>query len=349
MAGTADVLAKLDPKTRKRLQMASEVKVEKQLTPSVGLNIGLGGGLAYGRQHLIWGNKSAGKSSFCLQLIAMAQKDGKSCVWVDVERTFDPEWAKRLGVNVDDLLIIDENAINKIADSCIELIQAGIDIIVIDSISDVLSSAYYDDDEIKSFEKTGQIGSQAKDLSKMSTMMLGVNDNTMIIMISQQTNEISATYTKLGYNGGNKVKHNSSTIIKLFGSESQSNFKTDKVKINDTLIDTVVGREIIWNVDFNKTAAMGPRGEYNFYFAGDRQFGVSKNSELVKLGIRYGIIKKSGAWYTVDEQVLQGEAKVETYLMDNPDIAAKIEEQIYAVTSGHDPKLGVEPTAAEDD
>lgn len=328
--------------------MASEITVEKQLTPSVGLNIALNGGLAYGRQHLIWGNKSAGKSSFCLQLIAMAQKDGKSCAWVDVEQTFDPEWAKRLGVDVDDVLIIPENAINKIADTCIELLQAGIDILVIDSISDVLSSAYYDDDEIKSFEKTGQIGSQAKDLSKMSTMMLGVNENTMILMISQQTNEISATYTKVGYNGGNKVKHNSSTIIKLFGSESQGNYKTDKVKINDTLIDTVVGREIIWNIDFNKTAAMGPRGEYNFYFAGDHQVGVSKNSELVKLGIRYGIIKKSGAWYTVNEQVLQGEAKVETYLSDNPDVAAKIEEEIYAVTSGNNGQIRSEPAEAED-
>ena len=79
------VLAKLDPKTRARVQSAQDIKIEKQLTPSIGLNFALRGGLGYGRQALVWGNKSAGKSSFCLQMIALAQKEGKTCAWIDAD------------------------------------------------------------------------------------------------------------------------------------------------------------------------------------------------------------------------------------------------------------------------
>ena len=80
-----EILAKLDPKTRARVQIAQEVDAQKQETPSIGLNLALKGGLGYGRQVLVWGNKSAGKSSFCLQMIALAQKDGKTCAWIDSE------------------------------------------------------------------------------------------------------------------------------------------------------------------------------------------------------------------------------------------------------------------------
>ena len=88
-----DILAKLDPKTRARVQSAQNVVVEKQKTPSIGLNMALRGGLGYGRQVLVWGNKSAGKSSFCLQMIAIAQKEGKTCAWIDSEASYDQAWA----------------------------------------------------------------------------------------------------------------------------------------------------------------------------------------------------------------------------------------------------------------
>jgi len=87
---TEEILAKLDPKTRARLQLATTVNVEKQKTPSIGLTMALKGGLGFGRQVLIWGNKSAGKSSFCLQMIGEAQKAGKTCAWIDAEASYDP-------------------------------------------------------------------------------------------------------------------------------------------------------------------------------------------------------------------------------------------------------------------
>lgn len=336
MTDINEVLAKLDPKTRKRLQLAQDVKVEKQLTPSIGLNIALNGGLAYGRQHLIWGNKSAGKTSFCLQLIAMAQKDGKSCAWVDCERTLDPAWAERLGVDTSKLIVVPEVSINKVADETVQLIQAGIDIVVVDSISTILPGAYWDDEELKNFENTGQIGSMSKDLGKMSNMLMGVNEHTMILLISQQTTTITPTYSKLDAMGGNKIRHNSSTIIKLFATESASEAIKEKVKVGDNLIDTIVGRPVVWNVQFNKTAAMGPVGKYNFYFAGDYAPGVSKMSELVELGVMYGVIKKSGSWYTVNEETLQGDKKVAAYLLDNPEVADKLEAEIYGILDGSD-------------
>jgi recombination protein RecA len=334
MIDTSTVLASLDPKTRKRVQMASEVKVEKQLTPSVGLNLALKGGLAYGRQHLIWGNKSAGKTSFCLQLVAMAQKDGKVCAWVDCEQTFDPEWAKRLGVDIESLIIVPEIAVNRVANTCVELMQGGTDVIIVDSISTILSSAYYDDNELKDFEKTGQIGTSAKDLGKMSNMLLGVNEKTLLVLISQQTTFISPTYTKMEHMGGNKIKHNSSTVIKLFATESATEAIKEKIAVGDSLIETMVGRPVVWNVQYNKTAAMGPVGKYNFFFEGDHRLGVSRESELVKIGVLYGLIKRSGAWYSLGETTLQGESKVEEYLRNNPSVASELERNLYDIIDG---------------
>ncbi len=94
-----EILAGLDPKTRKRVQIATEVDNQKQKTPSVGLTLALKGGFGYGRQVLVWGNKSAGKSSFCLQMIALAQKEGRTCAWIDAEASYDQSWAEALGVD----------------------------------------------------------------------------------------------------------------------------------------------------------------------------------------------------------------------------------------------------------
>jgi recombination protein RecA len=99
-----EILARLDPKTRQRVQLATKVDAQKQQTPSIGLNLALKGGLGYGRQVLIWGNKSAGKSSFCLQMIAKAQQEGKTCAWIDAENSYSAEWADKLGVDSEKLI-----------------------------------------------------------------------------------------------------------------------------------------------------------------------------------------------------------------------------------------------------
>jgi len=130
-----DILAKLDPKTRARVQSAQEVQVHKQATPSTGLNMALRGGLPYGRQVLVWGNKSAGKSSFCLQMIALAQKEGKTCAWIDAEASYDPAWAEKLGVDSSKLIYSSAKTVNDMVDVATKLMDAEVDLIVVDSIS----------------------------------------------------------------------------------------------------------------------------------------------------------------------------------------------------------------------
>lgn len=330
MTETAGFLASLDPKTRSRLALAQNIKVDKQKTASLGLNIALRGGLVYGRQHLFWGNKSASKTSTLMQTCGIAQKEGRTVAWFDCEKTFDPQWAERLGMDIGNTIISQEISVAGVTNTSIDLIKSGVDVLVIDSISSILPGAYWDDEELKDFEKTGQIGSFSKDVGKMSSMLMGVNNNTLILFISQQTTEINPTYTKMGFHGGNRVKHNSSTITKLFSSESESEAIKQKIKFGDNLIERQVGRPVIWTVEWNKQSERGQRGEYDFYFLGD-VVGIDQYSELVKYGVLHGLINKSGSWFSIGEEKIQGERAVAQYLRENQEVATKLEEAIYAV------------------
>ena len=138
-----EVLAQLDPRIRKRLGDATDQKVDYAATPSFGINKALKGGLPYGRQVLIWGSKSSAKSSLCLQMIGLAQKEGKVCAWIDAEMSYDSEWAKKLGVDSTKLIYSQARTINEMVDVGTNLMNAGVDIIVIDSITSLLPAIYF--------------------------------------------------------------------------------------------------------------------------------------------------------------------------------------------------------------
>ena len=180
-----NILAKLDPKTRARVQSAQNVKVEKQLTPSIGLNMSLKGGLGYGRQVLVWGNKSAGKSSFCLQMITIAQKEGKICAWIDAEASYDQSWAESLGVDSSALIYSSAKTVNDMVDVGVKLMEAGVDLIVVDSISALLPGIYFEKDgnEMKDLQDTKQIGAEAKDMTHAVKMLNYANKNTLLVLI----------------------------------------------------------------------------------------------------------------------------------------------------------------------
>jgi recombination protein RecA len=203
-----EALAQLDPKLRKRLGPAVGIKTELQPTPSPGLNRALGGGFPYGRQVLLWGSKSSAKSSLCLQMIGMAQKEGKLCAWVDAEMSYDEEWAIKLGVDTSQLIYSEARSINDMVDVGVALLHAGVDIIVIDSISSLLPAVYFekDSDELKALDQTKQIGAESKDL-KHAWLMLNYANNrekpALIVAISQARNNIQATYTQAAPTGGN--------------------------------------------------------------------------------------------------------------------------------------------------
>jgi recombination protein RecA len=326
-----EILSKLDPKTRKRVQAATEVEIEKQATPSLSLNVGLKGGFGYGRQILVWGNKSAGKSSFCLQMIGEAQKEGKTCAWIDSEASYSPEWAEKLGVDSSKLIYSPAKTINDMVDVAVDLMKAGVDLIVVDSISALLPAIYFEKDgnELKDLQDTKQIGAEAKDMTHAVKMLNYANENTLLVLISQQRNSFGGMHATHIPTGGMAVKFFSSTIVKLWSSESEASSIKDKVSVGDRLIEQRVGRPVNWTIDYNKTGPQFIGGSYDFYFQGEH-VGVDKVADLVDTAELMGIIERGGAWYTVLDQRLQGRAKVVEYVRENQEVFDTLESQVYS-------------------
>ena len=325
-----EVLASLDPKTRQRIQLASGVSAERQKTPSIGLNIALKGGLGYGRQVLIWGNKSAGKSSFCLQMVAEAQKEGKTCAWIDSEHSYDARWAEQLGVDSSSLIYSQAKTINDMVDVSTQLMSAGVDIIVVDSISALLPAIYFEKDstELKKLEDTKQIGAEAKDMTHAVKMLNYANKNTLLILISQQRNQFGTMHASHIPTGGMAVKFFSSTVIKLWSSEAEANAIKSGIKVGDKILEQKVGRPVNWIIDYNKLGPMGLSGQYDFYYQGDN-LGVDEVGEVLDSAEMMGIVQKGGAWYTIEEERFQGRNKALEYLRSNQDIVKKLKEKIY--------------------
>lgn len=326
-----DILAKLDPKTRNRVQSAVNVQVNKQETPSIGLNLALKGGLAYGRQILVWGNKSAGKSSFCLQMIAMAQKEGKTCAWIDAEASYDPFWAEQLGVDSEKLIYSPAKTVNDMVDVATKLMEAEVDLIVVDSISALLPAIYFEKDgnELKDLQDTKQIGAEAKDMTHAVKMLNYANKNTLLVLISQQRNQFGSMHASHIPTGGMAVKFFSSTVIKLWSSEAEANAIKAGVKVGDKIIEQRVGRPVNWIIDYNKVGPPNLSGQYDFYYQGE-VLGVDRIGETLDVAEMCGIVEKGGAWYTVNGERLQGRAKAVQYLRDNPEVVDKLVEEIYA-------------------
>jgi recombination protein RecA len=326
-----DILAKLDPKTRARVQSAQNVKVERQPTPSIGLNLALRGGLGYGRQVMVWGNKSAGKSSFCLQMIAVAQKEGKTCAWIDAEDSYDQEWAELLGVDSASLIHSKVKTINDMVDVSTKLMEAGVDIIVVDSISALLPAIYFEKDgnELKDLQDTKQIGAEAKDMTHAVKMLNYANKNTLLVLISQQRNQFGSMHASHIPTGGMAVKFFSSTVIKLWSSEAEANAIKAGVKVGDKIIEQRVGRPVNWIIDYNKLGPPNLSGQYDFYYQGDT-LGIDAVGETLDVAEMCGIVEKGGAWYTVNKERFQGRAKAVQYLRDNPEVVSKLQEEISA-------------------
>lgn len=300
-----DVLSRLDPKLRKRISLANSVTIDYQPLPLDSLTRGLNGGFAYGRQILIYGNKSSGKSSLCLQIIADAQREGKVCAWIDAEKSYDPSWALRLGVDSEQLLYSSANSINHVVESAVGFMRAGVDIIVVDSISASLGGVFFEKDgDLKGLENTGQIGADAKAWASAVKMLNYSNENTLLILISQMRSNINATYVEHIPTGGKAVMFYSSTILRLTSSKSRA--ISEKVDINGRMTQKKVGREVSWLVEFNKLSSPDVSGTYQFYFGRD-PVGVDRVSDTVRVAIESGIIEKGGSWFTLYGETYHGE------------------------------------------
>jgi recombination protein RecA len=301
-----EVLAQLNPKLRKSIMVGDSVPAtEFAATPSYGLNRALGGGLPYGRQVLIWGSKSSAKSSLCLQMIGLAQKEGKICAWIDAEMSYDKAWAERLGVDTSKLIVSQARTINEMVDVGVQLMEAGVDLIVVDSITSLLPAIYFekDSDELKALENTKQIGAESRDFSNAWKMINYANNKvkpTLFVLISQSRNNISAMYTSQQPTGGQATKFYSSTVIKLFSSESDNQALKGKIYVGDKAIEEKIGRKVRWELQFSKTSPAFQSGEYDFYFRGD-SVGIDSIGDLVDTAELAGIVNRTGAWYQLED------------------------------------------------
>lgn len=333
MTTIEEAFAALDPKLRKRLSNGAGFVTEYQATPSFGLNRALNGGLPYGRQVLIWGSKSSAKSSLCLQTIAEAQKDGKLCAWIDAEMSYSEDWAKKLGVDTDNLIVSQARTINEMVEVGTQLMNAGVDLIVVDSITSLLPAIYFekDSDELKALENTKQIGAESRDFSNAWKMLNYANNKvkpTLFILISQSRNNISAMYTSQQPTGGQATKFYSSTVIKLFSSESDNQAIKGKIPVGDKLIEEKVGRKVRWEIQFSKTSPAFQSGEYDFYFRGNN-LGVDGIGDLVDTAELMGIVERTGAWYLLpDGSKVQGRDGFVNRVREDLELQKSIKEKI---------------------
>jgi recombination protein RecA len=263
----------------------------------------------------------------------MAQKEGKLCAWVDAEMSYDEEWAKKLGVDTEKLIYSEARSINDMVDVTVALLHAGVDFVVIDSISSLLPAVYFEKDstELKQLDQTKQIGAESKDL-KHAWMMINYANNrekpALVVAISQARNNITAMYTQSVPTGGNATQFFSSTIVKLFSSSSDSKAIKGKIKVGDKLIEQKIGRRVLWEVQNSKTSAPGDTGEYDFYFRGDT-IGIDGIGDLVDTAELLGIVERSGAWYILpDGSKVQGRDGFVNKVKEDKDLEASIRSKL---------------------
>lgn len=298
---TLAVLSKLNKTTAEKFIVASESENRLLETPSFKLTKTIGG-YGYGRINFIWGNRSSGKTVHVIQAVANAQRDrGEVTGWIDAERNFDKAWAKRLGANPDGILLSPITSVAEASDAGVDLIRAGANIIVLDSISTLLPTSYLEDGELKEFTKTGQIGTFSKDVGKMLNTWNSINQDVCVLVISQVRTAISNAGGIPTYMGGKAVDHITSAIIKLWSNPNPKESKmVEMLDSNGVLVKKPGMRAVTWTVDKNRGPGMHESDDYDLYFKGDF-VGIDIVGEIVDVSAEYGFVKKGGAWYTYAE------------------------------------------------
>jgi recombination protein RecA len=266
-----------------------------------------------------------------LQTIGLAQQAGLNCAYIDAERRFRTDWAKKLGVDTDALDVARIRGIPEFADAGMDLMRAGVDLIVVDSTSALLPEMFFDEHgEVQGFEDTRTLGRFAFDIGKACRMHLAEAHNTAIVHISQLRNQPSTGTPKPDIpTGGRELRHRDSLRVKLTSSASEAYAIKDDVVYGDNVITEVVGRPVNWLINKNGLTGQYGDGSYDFYNRGSRPPGVDRISELIEYGKRFGVIEGT-TWLTVYGEKFQGKKNMNKYLMENPEIVEKLEADIFA-------------------
>jgi recombination protein RecA len=293
-------------------------------TGSLGLDIALGiGGLPKGRVVEIYGPESSGKTTLTLQVIAEAQKAGGTCAFVDAEHALDPVYAEKLGVVVDDLIVSQPDTGEQALEVTDMLVRSGAcDVLVVDSVAALTPRA-----EIEGEMGDHHVGLQARLMSQALRKLTGniKTANCLVIFINQ-------IRMKIGVMFGNPETTTGGNALKFYSSVRLDIRRIGAVKNGDE----IVGNETRVKVVKNKVAPPFKQTEFQILYGQ----GINRNGELVDLGVKHGLIDKSGAWYAYKgSKIGQGKANVGIYLTENPEIAAEIEAFIRSKELG-----GVSPT-----
>src|SRR5687767_10780352 len=287
--------------------------VETISSGSLSLDIALGiGGLPRGRVVEIYGPESSGKTTLALHCLAEAQKKGGICAFIDAEHALDPAYARKLGVNVDDLLISQPDAGEQALEIADTLVRSGaIDVLVIDSVAALVPRA-----ELEGEMGDSQPGLQARLMSQaLRKLTASINrSNTMVIFINQIRMKIGVMY-------GSPETTTGGHALKFYASVRLDIRRIGSIKDRDE----VVGNQTRVKVVKNKLAPPFKQVEFDIMYGE----GVSKVGELIDLGVKAGVVEKSGAWFSYDSQRIgQGRENAKLFLKGNLDIAAKIETAI---------------------
>ena len=290
-------------------------------TGSLGLDVALGiGGLPRGRVVEIYGPESSGKTTLALQVIAEAQKTGGTCAFIDAEHALDPIYAKNLGVDVDNLLVSQPDTGEQALEICDMVVRSGaLDVVVIDSVAALTPKA-----EIEGEMGDHHMGLQARLMSQALRKMTAniKNSNTLVIFINQIRMKIGVVFgSPETTTGGNALKFYASVRldIRRIGAIKEG--------------DEVVGNETRVKVVKNKVAPPFRQAEFQIIYG----VGIYHLGEVIDLGVKQGLIEKSGAWYAYQgEKIGQGKKNVALFLEENPTIAVEIEKTIRAQLLGDD-------------
>lgn len=323
-----DFVGKLPPKEKKNLQLASEIKVELLPLASRRLTKALGGGIRRGNITTIYGNFSSGKSMLALQSIGLWQKQGLVCGFIDVEKTFDPKFAESLGVNTDELIVSGSKSGDRVTDTVKLWIENDIDVVVIDSISDIMPEVFVDKDgTMKDAENTKQIGAHAKAITSMIKSIHYSNNNTAVILLSQTTTKMENTYVQQVPHGGKKIEFNSVQMIQLTSSPADAQQIKGLHQDGDILVERPIGRKVKADVKKNKAGVQGGTATYDIYYGGEN-IGIDLYGELVDMAVDKLIITQSTSWFKYGELSWQGRDNVIKAIREDDELRKELEEKV---------------------
>jgi recombination protein RecA len=289
--------------------------IEAVSTGSIGLDVALGiGGVPKGRVVEVYGPESSGKTTLTLQIVAEAQKTGGTAAFVDAEHALDPAYAEKLGVNVDELLVSQPDTGEQALEITDMLVRSGaVDIIVVDSVAALTPKA-----EIEGEMGDSHMGLQARLMSQALRKLSGniKRSNAMVIFINQ-------IRMKIGVMFGSPETTTGGNALKFYSSVRMDIRRIGAIKKGDE----VIGNQTRVKVVKNKVSPPFKMAEFEILYG----HGISREGEIIDLGVQHGLIDKAGSWYSYgDDRIGQGKENVREYLKTNPETAAEIEAKIRA-------------------